>query len=47
MELIHKYNIYIRDSYNNLILSGKEINNYDLDKIFEYYSCIQLSKKYM
>ena len=24
----------------------KEINNYDLAKIFEYYSCIQLSKKY-
>lgn len=46
MELIDKYNIYIRDSYDDLIFSGKEIDNYDLDKIFEYYSCIQLSKKY-
>jgi len=46
MELINKYNIYIRDSYNGLISSGKEIDNHDLDKIFEYYSCIQLSKKY-
>jgi superfamily II DNA or RNA helicase len=46
MELIDKYNIYIRDSYNNLIYSGKEINNKNLSKIFEYYSCIQLSKKY-
>ena len=41
MELIDKYNIYIRDSYDDLIFSGKEIDNYDLDKIFEYYSCIQ------
>ena len=46
MELINKYNIYIRDSYDDLIFSGKKIDNYDLDKIFEYYSCIQLSKKY-
>jgi hypothetical protein len=46
MELINKYNIYIRDSYDGLISSGKEIDNHDLDKIFEYYSCIQLSKKY-
>ena len=46
MELIDKYNIYIRDSYDDLIFSGKKIDNYDLDKIFEYYSCIQLSKKY-
>jgi len=45
MELIDKYNIYIRDRYNNLIKSGNEIDNNKLSKIFEYYSCIQLSKK--
>jgi superfamily II DNA or RNA helicase len=46
MELVDLYNIYIKNIYNDLIVSGKEINNYDLAKIFEYYSCIQLSKKY-
>jgi len=46
MDLINKYNIYIQTRYNDIISSGKEIDNFDLDKIFEYYSCIQLSKKY-
>ena len=33
----------------DLINSGKELsdcNNYDLAKIFEYYSCIKLSEEY-
>jgi len=46
MDIIDKYNIYIQHSYDDLIFSEKEIDNNDLDKIFEYYSCIQLSKKY-
>jgi len=46
MELIDKYNIYIRDKYNDLIKSGNEIDNKKISKIFEYYSCIQLSKKF-
>jgi superfamily II DNA or RNA helicase len=44
--IIDLYNNYIQNRYNDLILSNKEIDNYDLAKIFEYYSCIQLSKKY-
>jgi mevalonate pyrophosphate decarboxylase len=46
MDISNKYNIYIQQAYDGLKSSGKEINNYDLGKIFEYYSCIQLSKKY-
>jgi hypothetical protein len=50
MNIIDKYNNYIQNRYNDilndLIISKKDIDNYDLDKIFEYYSCIQLSKKY-
>ena len=46
MELVDLYNNIIKDRYNDLIFSGKEIDNYDLAKIFEYYSCVQLSKKY-
>jgi superfamily II DNA or RNA helicase len=46
MELIDLYNNIIKDRYNDLVFSGKEIDNYDLAKIFEYYSCVQLSKKY-
>jgi hypothetical protein len=46
MDIIDKYNIYIQHAYDNLIFSEKELDNYDLDKIFEYYSCIQMSKKY-
>jgi len=44
MEII--YNNIIKNRYNDLIISGKKIDNYDLAKIFEYYSCIQLAKKY-
>ena len=48
-ELINKYkcNIYYR--YLDLIKSGKtidNINNFDLAKIFEYYSCIKLTEEY-
>ena len=46
MTIIDVYNIYIYEIYNNLIKSKKEINNYDIAKIFEYYSCIELSKRY-
>jgi len=46
MELVDLYNNIIKDRYNDLVFSGKEIDNYDLAKIFEYYSCVQLSKKY-
>jgi len=49
MDIIDKYNVYIHQIYDDIINSGKKINkidNYDLSKIFEYFSCIQLSKKY-
>lgn len=45
-ELINLYNIYIYERYNALKLSGKlEFDHYDLSKIFEYYTCIQLMKE--
>jgi superfamily II DNA or RNA helicase len=47
-ELIRRYNKYIYDRTNDLINSGKEIedfDNFDLAKIFEYYSCIKLSQE--
>jgi hypothetical protein len=46
MDIIDIYNNYIQNRFNDLIISKKEIDNYDLSKIFEYYSCVQLSKKY-
>ncbi len=46
MNIIDLYNIHIQNIYNDLSISGKEIDNYNLSKIFEYYSCIQLSNKY-
>jgi superfamily II DNA or RNA helicase len=46
MDIVTKYNIYIHDIYNDLINSKKDIDNYDLSKIFEYFSAIQLTKKY-
>ena len=46
MNILDIYDNYIHNRYNDLLLSNKEIDNYDLAKIFEYYSCIQLSKKY-
>ena len=47
--LITKYKIYIHNRYQDLIKSGKtkdNLNNFDLAKIFEYYSCIKLSEEY-
>ena len=41
------YDCIIYERYNDLILSGKEnIDNTDLDKIFEYYTCLQLTKEH-
>lgn len=40
---LHDKRIY--DIYIN-IHHKKKLNYYDLSKIFEYYSCIMLSKKY-
>jgi hypothetical protein len=48
-ELINRYNNNILDRYCDLINSGKSIdnlNNNDLAKIFEYYSCIKLTQEY-
>jgi hypothetical protein len=46
MNLIEKYNIYIYERYNDLKRSQKETyDNYDLAKIFEYYTAIQLNKE--
>lgn len=43
MNLIDKYNIYIYERYNDLKKSQKiDYDNYDLAKIFEYYTAIQL-----
>jgi hypothetical protein len=47
-DLITKYKIYIHNRYQDLIKSGKikdNLNNFDLAKIFEYYSCIKLSEE--
>lgn len=41
------YNINIYERYKDLKTSERtEYDNYDLAKIFEYYSCIKLSEKY-
>ena len=47
MNILDRYNIYIKDKYESLVKSGNEFDNYNLSKIFEYYSCIQLTKKYV
>jgi superfamily II DNA or RNA helicase len=46
MDIVTKYNIYIQQKYKNLIDSEKEIDNFDLAKIFEYFCAIQLSKQF-
>jgi hypothetical protein len=47
MNLIDRYNILINQRYTDLIRSNKqELDNYDLSKIFEYYSCIKLTEEY-
>jgi len=46
-DLIRRYNNYIYDIYQDLLKSGskqKDFNNFDLAKIFEYYSCIKLTE---
>jgi len=40
------YNIYIYEKYKELKNSGKILDNNDLWKIFEWFSCIKLSEKY-
>lgn len=40
------YNIYIFERYKSLKDSGKEIDNYALSKIFEYFTCIKLTEEY-
>lgn len=47
MNLIDRYNCYINEKMNDLKNAGKtEFDNYDLCKIFEYYTCIQLMNEY-
>lgn len=46
-DINNTYNIYIFERYTDLKRSNKqELENNDLWKIFEYYSCIKLSEKY-
>jgi len=40
------YNIYIYERYKSLKESRKAIDNYDLAKIFEYFTCIKLTEEY-
>jgi hypothetical protein len=44
MNDFYKKNIY--DRYNDLIKFNGKINNNTLSKIFEWYSCIQLTEEY-
>ena len=47
MNINNKYLIDIYERYTNLKKSNKsEFDNNDLCKIFEYYTCIELSKEY-
>ena len=49
MDIITKYKLYIYERYNDLLKLGKTneiLNNYDLAKIFEYYSCIKLTEEF-
>ena len=48
IELITTYNYKkdIYERYDSFVFLDEKINNYGLSKIFEYYSCIQLSEKY-
>jgi len=48
-ELLIRYKTYICHKYQDLLKSGKtidKINNFDLAKIFEYYSCIKLTEEH-
>ena len=48
--LIQRYNIYIYERIQDLLNSGKNIDDLDyksdLHKIFEYFSCIKLTQEY-
>jgi hypothetical protein len=46
MKIRKLYKIYIYEKYKDLINSGKNIDNNDLWKIFEWLSCIKLSEEY-
>jgi hypothetical protein len=46
MDILNIYKYRIKEYYSNLISSGCEITNNNLNKIFEYYCCIQLSEIY-
>jgi len=43
---LYYLNSQIYDLYSLIIQQNAEINNYSLSKIFEYWSCLQLSKQY-
>ena len=44
--MIDLYNIYIYEKYKEIKDSGKTIDNNDLWKIFEWFSCIKLTEKH-
>jgi hypothetical protein len=45
--LYNKYIINIYERYLDLKKSNKQVfDNYDLSKIFEYYSCLKLTDEY-
>ena len=47
MDMIKNYNINIYERYKDLKKSNKpELDNFDLCKIFEYYTCNKLSEEY-
>lgn len=44
--MTYLYNIYIYEKYKELKDSGKTIDNNDLWKIFEWFSCIKITEKH-
>ena len=47
MDIINNYNINIYERYKDLKKSNKPgLDNFDLCKIFEYYTCNKLSQEY-
>ena len=48
-DTISRYKIYIDNRYRDILNSGKtkdKFDNFDLAKIFEYYSCIKLTEEF-
>ena len=46
---ITRYKLYIHNRYKDILKSGKtkdKFDNFDLAKIFEYYSCIKLTEEF-